>query len=107
LGDLSYVKQLGDQDIARGLPPLTYQSYLEILLSAYSTYDKNIGVPVKQKRAVYETMLDEVNIDESRNDRDNDRFEVFKVHTDVTDILLYKSNVNRFGSSRNDLKSKA
>jgi hypothetical protein len=40
---LSYVKQLGDQDIARGLPPLTYGSYLELLLSACSTYDKNIG----------------------------------------------------------------
>jgi hypothetical protein len=41
---LSYVKQLGDH-IARGLPPLTYDSYLELLLSACSTYDKNIGTP--------------------------------------------------------------
>jgi hypothetical protein len=51
--------------------------------------------------------LDEVNIEESINDRDNERLEVFKVDTDVTDILLYNSNVNHFGSSRNDLKSKA
>jgi hypothetical protein len=30
----------------------------------------------------------------------------FKVDTDVTDILLYNSNVNHFGSRRNDFKSK-
>jgi hypothetical protein len=56
---LSYVKQLGDQDIARGLSPLTYGSYLELLLSARSTYDKNIGTPGKQKRAVYATLMED------------------------------------------------
>ena len=51
--ELAYVKQLGDQDIARGSPPLSYESYLELLLSACSTYDKKITLPGKQKRAVY------------------------------------------------------
>jgi hypothetical protein len=38
--ELSYIKQIGDQDVARGHPALTYDSYMEILLLACSTYDK-------------------------------------------------------------------
>ena len=34
--ELAYVKQIGDQDIARGNPPLSYESYMELLLSACS-----------------------------------------------------------------------
>ena len=34
---LSYAKQLGDQDIACGCPPLAYNIYLELLLSACYT----------------------------------------------------------------------
>jgi hypothetical protein len=56
---------------------IRYQSYLELLLSACSTYDRKIGVPSKQERAVYATMLDEVNIEESIDDTDNDRLDVF------------------------------
>jgi hypothetical protein len=37
--ELAYVKQIGDQDIARGNPPLTYENYMGLLLSACSTYD--------------------------------------------------------------------
>ena len=51
--ELAYVKQIGDQDIARGNPPLRYESYMELLLSACSTFDKKITLPGKQKRAVY------------------------------------------------------
>jgi hypothetical protein len=38
--ELAYVKQIGDQDIAQGNPPLTYKSYMELLINACSTYDK-------------------------------------------------------------------
>jgi hypothetical protein len=31
--ELAYVKQIGDQDIGRGNPPLTYKNYRELLLS--------------------------------------------------------------------------
>jgi hypothetical protein len=51
--ELAYVKQIGDQDIARGNPPLRYENYMELLLSACSTYDKKITLPGKQKRTVH------------------------------------------------------
>jgi hypothetical protein len=51
--DLAFVKQVGDQYIARGNPPLTCENYMELLLCACSTYDKKITLPGKQKRAVY------------------------------------------------------
>jgi hypothetical protein len=38
--ELVHVKQIGDQAIARGNPLLTYENYMELLLSACSTYDK-------------------------------------------------------------------
>ena len=34
-------------------PPLRYDTYMELLLSACSTYDKKITLPGKNKRAVY------------------------------------------------------
>ena len=49
VNELLYGTQLCDQDIARGLPPLIYPNYLELLLSSFSTYDKKIGTPWKQK----------------------------------------------------------
>jgi hypothetical protein len=55
--ELSYIKQIGDQDVARGHPELTYGSSMELLLSACSTYDKKLSLPGKQKRAVYQTEL--------------------------------------------------
>jgi hypothetical protein len=55
--ELAYVKQIGDQDIARGNPPLTYKSYMELLLYACSTFDKKITLPGKQQRAGYTTAI--------------------------------------------------
>jgi hypothetical protein len=46
--ELAYVKQIGDQDIARGNTPLAYDGYMELLLSACSTYDKNITPQVNR-----------------------------------------------------------
>jgi hypothetical protein len=36
---LAQVKLMNDHDIARGNPPLTYKRYVQVLLSACSTYD--------------------------------------------------------------------
>jgi hypothetical protein len=101
---LSYVKQLGDQDIARGLAPLTYGSYLELLLSACLTYDKNIGTPGKQKQAVYATLMEDTDPDPLTEDNLGGEYEVFMVDTDINDIMAYNSNMNRMGPARNDLK---
>ena len=107
VSELSYVKQLGDQDIARGLPPLTYPNYLELLLSACSTYDKKIGTPGKQKRAVYAALVDETDNDPLLNDTNHGgEYGVFQVDTDISDILAYNTNMNRSGASRNDMQTK-
>jgi Reverse transcriptase (RNA-dependent DNA polymerase) len=107
VSELSYVKQLGDQDIARGRPPLTYNSYLELLLSACSTYDRKLGTPGKQKRAVYATVVDDFATDPYTGDG-NGEYEVFQVDTDISDIMAYNTNTNRFGSNSNinDVKTK-
>jgi hypothetical protein len=53
--DLARVKQLGDQNIAHGLPPLTYEKYMDVLLSACSSYDLLRDAPANSRRAVYST----------------------------------------------------
>jgi hypothetical protein len=40
LTEISYIKQIADQDIARGNSPLSHDRYMELLFSASSTYDK-------------------------------------------------------------------
>jgi hypothetical protein len=61
VSELAYVKQIGDQVIGRGNPPLVYETYMELLLSACSTFDKKTVLPGKQKRAVYASELDSDN----------------------------------------------
>jgi hypothetical protein len=58
VSQLAYVKQIGDNDIARGKTPLVYETYMEMFLSACSTYDKKITLPSKQKRAMYASEFD-------------------------------------------------
>jgi hypothetical protein len=100
VSELSYVKQLGDQDIA-------HPNYLELLLSACSTYDKKIGTPGKQKRAVYASLVDEIENDPFLNNINHGgEYKVFQVDTDISDILAYSTNINRFGKSSNDMQTK-
>jgi hypothetical protein len=47
VSELSYAKAIGDQDVAQGRPPLDFDSYMELLLSECSTYDKKLIVPGK------------------------------------------------------------
>mgnify|MGYP006328857003 FL=1 len=89
VSELSYVKAIGDQDIAQGRPPLGYETYMELLLSACSTYDKKLMVPGKNKRAVYATAM------EGGADGTYGSYEAYRVDTDVSDILVHASNTGR------------
>ena len=97
--DLANVKQLSDQIVARGDSPLDYAGYLELLLSACSTYDKKYATARPSgQRSAYNSSLEvaeEVFYDANCT-------EVFHVDTDVNEIMAYSSNlrsVNRTSSS--------
>ena len=93
--ELAYVKRIGDQDLARGLPALGYEGYMELLLSACSTYDKKMTLPGKQKRAVYTS---EYVQDYGVEDDKGGEYEVFNVDTDISDVLVNYTSTNRFGN---------
>jgi hypothetical protein len=77
--ELSYDKQISDQDVTRSNIPLAYEGYMELLLSACSTYDKKFTLPGKQKRAVYTTTVsDNVKLIPSDKTMDGE-YEVFTV----------------------------
>jgi len=89
VGDLANVKQLSDQMVARGEPPLNFEGYMELLLSACSTYDKNHAVARQPgQRNVYAA-----SVEHSEDDfYDAYSTEVFHVDTDVSEVLAHKSN---------------
>jgi hypothetical protein len=102
VNELAYVKQIGDQDVAHGKPPLDFESYLQPLLSACSAYDRNHAAPSsKQRRNVYATILDPP----AEEPPDDTNYEIFHVDTDISDILAFSSsttcsfnNVQKVGS---------
>ena len=95
--ELAYVKQISDQDVALGNQPLAYEGYMELLLSACSTYDKKIMLPGKQKRAVYASAISDGGDDYPYADSPNEEHEVFQVDTDINDIMVHATNTSRFG----------
>jgi hypothetical protein len=105
--EVAYVKQIGDQDIARGNPPLKYENYMELLLSSCSTYDKKIALPGKQKRAVYTAKTSEVEPDRYYNVVRDDGYAVYSIDTDVSDIMVNTTNASRFGSTSTNSNSKS
>jgi hypothetical protein len=84
IADLANVKQLSDQMVARGDPPLTFEGYIELLLSACSTYDKsNTTTRQSGQRNVYAaTMEYEEDICYDANST-----EIFHVDTDISEII--------------------
>jgi hypothetical protein len=86
VSELAYVKQIGDQDIARGNPPLVYEMNMELLLSGCSTFDKKTALPGKQKRAVYAL--------EFHSDNYNGHYETYRVDTNVSEIMANATNTN-------------
>jgi hypothetical protein len=105
--ELAYVKQIGDQDIARGNPPLTYENYMEFLLSACSTYDKKNTFPGKQKRAVYTATTSDDKSDGYYNVGQDDDYAVYSIDTDVSDIMENTTNASRFGNTSINSNSKS
>jgi hypothetical protein len=97
VGDVTYVEQISDQDIARGNPPLIYKGYM---LSASATYNNKFTVPGKKKRAVYLTAIsvDDGNIPVA--DTLDGEYEIFTVDTDVSDLMVNATNSNHFGNWR-------
>ena len=90
--DLANVKQLSDQVVARGEAPLGLEGYLELLLSACSTYDKNHEMPRQAgPRKVYAAALE----DDEDAYYDAHHTEVYTLETDVSDILANASNISR------------
>jgi hypothetical protein len=95
--EFAYIKQIGDPDIARGYPPLSYNSYMELLLSACSTYDKKITLPGKQKRAVYATETSSDYLTYPFDDATDGEYEVFQVDTAIDDIMAFTTNTSKGG----------
>jgi hypothetical protein len=100
IAELSYIKQIGDQDVAQGYQPLTYERYIELLLLACSTYDKKLNLSGKQKRAAYQTKIG--NYDETECPHDDiydSGYKAYHVDTDILDMLVNNTNTNCFGSN--------
>jgi hypothetical protein len=98
--ELSYVKQISDEGVARGNLPLAYEGYMELLLSACYTYDKKITLPGKPLRAVYTTTISNNGKHISTDDTLDGEYEVFTVDTDVSDIMVNSTNSNHFGKRK-------
>jgi hypothetical protein len=89
--DLANVKQLGDQIVARGGPSLDFEGYLELLLSACSTYDKNYATPNKAGPLnVYTTDITHDVTNEAFYDAHST--EVYHVDTDISDIVVHETD---------------
>jgi hypothetical protein len=87
VNELASVKQIGDQEIARGIPPLDVDSYLELLLSTWSTYDKNQATAMSN---VYTTVVGEDNDIQIDDTGGNEQYtEVFTLDTDISEVLAY------------------
>ena len=98
VSDLANVKQLSDQVVARGGSLLEFEGYMELLLSACSTYDKlHNNARQSGQRNVYASNVD-YNQDASYKDH---TMEVFHVDTDLADIMAYSTDT-RYPSSRTD-----
>jgi hypothetical protein len=98
--ELSYIKQIGDQDVTCSYQPLTYESYMELLLLACSTYDKKLNHPGKQKHAVYQTEID--NYDDTEYPHDDifdSGYKAYHVDTDILAIMVINTITNRFGNN--------
>ena len=89
VNDLANVKQLNDQVVARGEVPLGFEGYVELLLSACSTYDKNHDTPRQAgPRKVYAAALE--SDDEAYYDAH--QTELYTLGTDVSEIYANASN---------------
>ena len=95
VADLANVKQLSDQVVARGGSSLDFEGYIELLLSACSTYDKlHTNARQSGQRNVYSS-----NVEYDNQIYDDHLMEVFHVDTDLSDIMAYSTD-NRYTPNR-------
>jgi hypothetical protein len=88
VADLPNVKQLSDQVVAIGGTHLNFEEYVELLLSACSTYDKIHATPRSGQWNVYT-----VNFTQDDDFYNTDDGYTYGVDTDVTDILLHTTSI--------------
>jgi hypothetical protein len=87
---------------------LTYESYMELLLLACSTYDKKLNLPGKQKGAVYQTKIDNYDdTDYPHDDIYDGGCEAYHVDTHILEILVNNTITNRFGNNGKSDKAQA
>jgi hypothetical protein len=95
--DLSYIKKISDQELASGYSTLEYDAYMELLLSACSTYFKKLTLPGKQRRAVYLSEIRNYHDTYDEPDGNGDvEYHAYRYDNDVSDIMINMSDVSRF-----------
>ena len=78
--DLHNVKTAGDREVSHGKPPLTYQQYKSLLLSAASNHDRKLGLTRKRnKQRVFQ----------HEQSDDND---IFDIDTDINTLDINATN---------------
>jgi hypothetical protein len=100
VADLSNVKQLSDQFVARGGTHLGFDEYLKLLLSACYTYDKTHATPRSGQWNAYAATFTQD--DDFYHARDG---YTYGVDTDVTNILAHTTTMQfevKPSGSRND-----
>jgi hypothetical protein len=80
------VKQIGDQDIDQGNPPLTYESHMELMPNACSIYDTKQSLPGKQNHAAYSAAFTDSDLDFLHDPDDDVPYETYRVDMDISDI---------------------
>ena len=84
--ELHSVKTQSDHDVAHGKRPLSYDQYLDLLLSAATNYDETLGPSrSKQKRIIQQHQFDD------GTDQEMD-VELFDIDTDMGSLQINKSD---------------
>ena len=98
---LNHVKTVSDHDKAHGKGELSYDSYVNLLLSAASTHDANIGFTSKSRLKAYLVNQEYYNI--HNHDFQIDHEEIYNIDTAcITDEEnlheIYQTNINSYKS---------
>jgi hypothetical protein len=102
IADLANVKQLSDQVVAGGGANLGFEEYLELLLSACSTFDKTHATTRSGQQNVYTT-----SVEHDENFFDAQDGYTYGVDTGVTDILDQATDMHFKGSASSNCNDKA
>jgi hypothetical protein len=95
---LAHVKQLADLGIAKGNKALIYDTYVDLLLEACFTFDKRQALHVRQKGAVYSSVLSDNALNYPYDPHDDGQYKTYQVDTDISEIMAYAADSNRVGN---------